>query len=135
MRDIPHFIDGAAVAGASGRFGDVFNPNTGEVQARVQPLAQTTGASPGDAVRRNGYAIVAFAANHLRAPALGFALVEDIRLGRFNPDRARELGIPADAVVVEISDTGAGIRPRRTRANRRHRSKRGGMIGESYRVG
>ncbi len=35
MRDIPHFIDGAAVAGASGRFGDVFNPNTGEVQARV----------------------------------------------------------------------------------------------------
>jgi malonate-semialdehyde dehydrogenase (acetylating)/methylmalonate-semialdehyde dehydrogenase len=35
MRDITHFIDGAAVAGASGRFGDVFNPNTGEVQARV----------------------------------------------------------------------------------------------------
>jgi malonate-semialdehyde dehydrogenase (acetylating)/methylmalonate-semialdehyde dehydrogenase len=36
MRDILHFIDGAAFAGASGRFGDVFNPNTGEVQARVQ---------------------------------------------------------------------------------------------------
>ncbi|MBX3482630.1 CoA-acylating methylmalonate-semialdehyde dehydrogenase [Phenylobacterium sp.] len=35
MRDIPHFIDGAAYAGASGRFGDVMNPNTGEVQARV----------------------------------------------------------------------------------------------------
>ena len=35
MRDITHFIDGAAVAGTSGRFGDVFNPNTGEVQARV----------------------------------------------------------------------------------------------------
>ena len=35
MRDITHFIDGAAVAGASGRFGEVFNPNTGEVQARV----------------------------------------------------------------------------------------------------
>lgn len=38
MRDITHFIDGASVAGRSGRFGDVFNPNTGEVQARV-PLA------------------------------------------------------------------------------------------------
>jgi len=50
--------------------------------------------SPGEAVRRNGYAIVAYAADHLRTPALGFALVEDIRLGRFNPDRARELGIP-----------------------------------------
>ena len=36
MRDINHFIDGASFTGASGRFGDVFNPNTGEVQARVQ---------------------------------------------------------------------------------------------------
>ena len=35
MRDITHFIDGAAVAGTSGRFGEVFNPNTGEVQAKV----------------------------------------------------------------------------------------------------
>ncbi|HEX2561265.1 CoA-acylating methylmalonate-semialdehyde dehydrogenase [Phenylobacterium sp.] len=35
MRDIHHFIDGAARPGASGRFGDVFDPNTGEVQARV----------------------------------------------------------------------------------------------------
>ncbi|CAN7563678.1 CoA-acylating methylmalonate-semialdehyde dehydrogenase [Phenylobacterium sp. LjRoot219] len=36
MRDITHFIDGQAVAGTSGRYGEVFNPNTGEVQARVQ---------------------------------------------------------------------------------------------------
>ena len=35
MRDIQHFIDGAAVAGTSGRYGDIFNPNTGDVQARV----------------------------------------------------------------------------------------------------
>ena len=35
MRDITHFIDGASLAGASGRYGDVFNPNTGEVQAKV----------------------------------------------------------------------------------------------------
>ena len=35
MREITHFIDGASVAGTSGRYGDVFNPNTGEVQARV----------------------------------------------------------------------------------------------------
>lgn len=35
MRTISHFIHGAEVEGASGRFGDVFNPNTGEVQARV----------------------------------------------------------------------------------------------------
>ena len=36
MRDISHFVNGSAFVGASGRFGDVFNPNTGEVQARVQ---------------------------------------------------------------------------------------------------
>ena len=36
MREINHFIDGAAFTGASGRFADVFNPNTGDVQARVQ---------------------------------------------------------------------------------------------------
>src|SRR5690348_10047256 len=35
MRNLTHFIDGAASSGASGRYGDVFNPNTGEVQARV----------------------------------------------------------------------------------------------------
>ncbi|MBN8528555.1 MAG: CoA-acylating methylmalonate-semialdehyde dehydrogenase [Caulobacterales bacterium] len=36
MRDITHFIDGAAFVGASGRFADVFDPNTGAIQARVQ---------------------------------------------------------------------------------------------------
>src|SRR5438128_2522901 len=35
MRDIGHFIGGKQVAGTSGRTGDVFNPNTGEVQAKV----------------------------------------------------------------------------------------------------
>src|SRR3977135_4496927 len=35
MRDIGHFVGGKTVAGTSGRTGDVFNPNTGEVQAKV----------------------------------------------------------------------------------------------------
>jgi malonate-semialdehyde dehydrogenase (acetylating)/methylmalonate-semialdehyde dehydrogenase len=35
MRSIPHFVGGRAVEGTSGRFGDVFDPNTGQVQARV----------------------------------------------------------------------------------------------------
>ncbi|HBG99519.1 MAG TPA: methylmalonate-semialdehyde dehydrogenase (CoA acylating) [Rhodobacteraceae bacterium] len=38
MQELSHFIDGARVAGQSGRFADVYNPATGEVQARV-PLA------------------------------------------------------------------------------------------------
>jgi malonate-semialdehyde dehydrogenase (acetylating)/methylmalonate-semialdehyde dehydrogenase len=35
MREIGHFIGGKEAKGASGRWGDVFNPNTGEVQAKV----------------------------------------------------------------------------------------------------
>jgi malonate-semialdehyde dehydrogenase (acetylating) / methylmalonate-semialdehyde dehydrogenase len=35
MREIGHFIQGAEVAGTSGRFGDVYDPATGQVQARV----------------------------------------------------------------------------------------------------
>ena len=35
MKEIGHFLSGRRVAGASARFGDVFNPTTGEVQARV----------------------------------------------------------------------------------------------------
>ena len=38
MKELHHFIGGEAVKGASGRFGDVFDPSTGEIQARV-PLA------------------------------------------------------------------------------------------------
>ena len=38
MQELSHWIDGQRVAGQSGRFADVFNPATGEVQARV-PLA------------------------------------------------------------------------------------------------
>ncbi len=35
MRAIGHFVGGKEVKGASGRSGDVFDPNTGEVQAKV----------------------------------------------------------------------------------------------------
>src|SRR6478736_5214573 len=35
MREIGHFVGGKEVKGGSGRSGDVFDPNTGEVQAKV----------------------------------------------------------------------------------------------------
>ena len=38
MQELTHYIDSAQVKGTSGRFADVFNPATGEVQAQV-PLA------------------------------------------------------------------------------------------------
>ena len=74
--------------------------------AKVLRRAETLGAdrvgfpveyrelAPGERVARKGYAIVAFGADHMRTPTLGFALVEEQRLGRFNPERAKELGIP-----------------------------------------
>ncbi len=40
MRELTHYINGAHVKGTSGRFSDVFNPATGNVQAKV-PLAST----------------------------------------------------------------------------------------------
>ncbi|MEM9740484.1 MAG: CoA-acylating methylmalonate-semialdehyde dehydrogenase [Pseudomonadota bacterium] len=35
MREVHHFIEGGAVVGRSGRFGDIYDPNTGAVQGRV----------------------------------------------------------------------------------------------------
>lgn len=48
----------------------------------------------GAAVRRDDYRIEAFAVDHAGAASLGYALVEEDRLGRFNPNLAREMGIP-----------------------------------------
>jgi len=47
----------------------------------------------GDTLKRKEYDILTFPTEH-RADTIGYALVEHRRLGRFNPDRARELGIP-----------------------------------------
>ena len=38
MQELTHYVNGEMVAGTSGRFADIFNPATGEVQAKV-PLA------------------------------------------------------------------------------------------------
>jgi len=55
-REIHHFVNGKSNIGKSGRYGDVFNPSTGEVQARVQlattdeVAAAVEGAKKGQAV-------------------------------------------------------------------------------------
>jgi ribonuclease Z len=60
-----------------------------------QPFAlEINEVTPESPIVRKGYSIVPYPADHKDRIALGFALVEDIRLGRFNPDKAREIGIP-----------------------------------------
>jgi ribonuclease Z len=48
---------------------------------------------PGAVLERADYDIIAVPVDH-RGAAFGYALVEHRRLGRFDPDRARQLGIP-----------------------------------------
>ncbi|NNE88119.1 MAG: CoA-acylating methylmalonate-semialdehyde dehydrogenase [Silicimonas sp.] len=61
MEEITNFIDGKRIKGTSGRFSDVFNPATGEVQAKV-PLA--TKAEVDDAIARAAAAQPAWGATN-----------------------------------------------------------------------
>ena len=49
---------------------------------------------PDERVKRKDYAIVPFAVEHGPGPAMGYAVVEEERKGRFDPERARSLGVP-----------------------------------------
>jgi len=49
---------------------------------------------PDQPLKRNGYELIPFAVDHHGSASLGYALVEETRKGRFNPDLAREMGIP-----------------------------------------
>ena len=61
MRDVQHFVNGRALAGTSGRFGDIYDPNVGEVQARV---ALATAEELDTAVRAAAKAQVGWAATN-----------------------------------------------------------------------
>jgi ribonuclease Z len=50
--------------------------------------------APGESVQRAGFRIFPYAVDHRGASAVGWVLAEEDRLGRFEPDVARELGIP-----------------------------------------
>ena len=47
----------------------------------------------GERLRRDEYDIVVFETEH-RNDTVGYVLAEHVRLGRFHPERARELGVP-----------------------------------------
>ncbi len=53
-----------------------------------------TELDPETSVKRDGFRFDTFAVEHQGGFSMGFALVEEDRLGRFNPDLARSMGIP-----------------------------------------
>ncbi|MDY6931840.1 MAG: ribonuclease Z [Halobacteriota archaeon] len=56
---------------------------------------------PGDILKRDGYVIKAFETNH-SVPSIGLSLEEDERLGRFDPKKAKELGIKPGPLYSKI---------------------------------
>jgi len=56
---------------------------------------------PGDRLGRGDYELAVFATEH-RAETVGYALVEQDRLGRFDAERARGLGIPEGPLWGQI---------------------------------
>lgn len=73
--------------------------------------------APGEEISQDGYAIRAFQTRHT-SDSMGFSLEEDRRLGRFDVDRAREMGVPEGPMfgalhrgdAVELPD-GRVVRP------------------------
>jgi len=63
---------------------------------------EVTELEPDQCVDRGDHEIALFAADHRGARAVGYALVEHDRKGRFNPELARELGIPEGPLWGEI---------------------------------
>jgi ribonuclease Z len=64
--------------------------------------AEITELEPGQEIRRKEYAIMPFDVDHRGSVSLGFALIEDDRRGRFDPDVARSLGIPEGPLWGQI---------------------------------
>lgn len=56
---------------------------------------------PGDTVEREGYVIRALKTEH-SIPSLGYALIENPRPGRFNREKAVELGVPPGPFFAEL---------------------------------
>ncbi|MCI4645911.1 MAG: CoA-acylating methylmalonate-semialdehyde dehydrogenase [Hyphomonadaceae bacterium] len=86
MREVQHFIAGAKVAGTSGRFGDIYNPNTGDVQAKV---ALATEGEMDAAVQAAANAFPAWAATNPQRRAR--VMFEFKRLLEANMDELAEL--------------------------------------------
>ena len=110
MSDVQHFINGKPVSGASGRWGDVFNPATGE---RARRVALASAAEVDQAVRAARAAFPAWAAT----PPLSRARV----MFKF-----RELLLRDEATLARIitAEHGKVLSDAHGRGHARHRGRR-----------
>ncbi|MDA0524048.1 ribonuclease Z [Methanococcoides alaskense] len=60
----------------------------------------------GESIKRDGYSIVALKTEH-NVPSIGYALVEDERPGRFDRDKAIELGVPVGPLFSKLHHGGS----------------------------
>jgi len=58
----------------------------------------------GDVIRHDGYEVEVFKVEHSARNAVGYALLEDDRPGRFDPDVARELGVQEGPDFKRLQD-------------------------------
>ncbi len=63
---------------------------------------EVTELEEGGSVTREDYHIQSFPVDHRGTYAVGYALIEKTRLGRFNPDIARSMGIPEGPMWGQI---------------------------------
>jgi ribonuclease Z len=61
---------------------------------RLSFPVEITELEAGSRLERADYAIIPFAVDHRGSRSLGYSIVEQDRKGRFNPELARELGVP-----------------------------------------
>ncbi|MBN2487851.1 MAG: ribonuclease Z [Methanosarcinaceae archaeon] len=62
---------------------------------------KTVQLKPGVIIKRNGYSIHVIKTEH-SIPSIGYALVEDERLGKFNREKAIELGVPPGPMFSKL---------------------------------
>jgi ribonuclease Z len=94
-------------------------PGTGELMRAMRPVYgrlrfpfRVVELEAGDAVEFDGFQVDAFNVRH-RGRALGFALVEDRRPGRFDAELAQRLGVPfgPDFGRLQAGEEVNGVRP------------------------
>ena len=94
-------------------------PGTGELMRAMRPVYgrlrfpfRVVELEAGDAVEFDGFEVDAFNVRH-RGRALGFALVEDRRPGRFDAELAQRLGVPfgPDFGRLQAGEEVNGVRP------------------------